>query len=247
MTPDNQVAVVTGGSRGIGKAISLELASKGKKIAIVYRTNKEKALETLKEVERSGTEGLIFQADITRWSDIESVIEGVLTKWGRIDILINNAGVTRDNLLIKMTEEEWEDVIDVDLKGAFICTRLAVRSMMKNRWGRIVNIASVIGEIGNIGQANYTAAKAGVIGFTKACAREFSRWNITVNAVAPGYIETEMTSILDEKVKTEYLDRIPLGRFGKAEEVAKVIGFLVSEDASYITGQVINIDGGLVM
>jgi 3-oxoacyl-[acyl-carrier protein] reductase len=146
-----------------------------------------------------------------------------------------------------MTEEEWEDVIDVDLKGAFICTRLAVRSMMKNRWGRIVNIASVIGEIGNIGQANYTAAKAGVIGFTKACAREFSRWNITVNAVAPGYIETEMTSILDEKVKTEYLDRIPLGRFGKAEEVAKVIGFLVSEDASYITGQVINIDGGLVM
>lgn len=247
MTPDNQVAVVTGGSRGIGKAISLELASKGKKIAIVYRTNKEKALETLKEVERSGTEGLIFQADITRWSDIESVIEGVLTKWGRIDILINNAGVTRDNLLIKMTEEEWEDVIDVDLKGAFICTRLAVRSMMKNRWGRIVNITSVIGEIGNIGQANYTAAKAGVIGFTKACAREFSRWNITVNAVAPGYIETEMTSILDEKVKTEYLDRIPLGRFGKAEEVAKVIGFLVSEDASYITGQVINIDGGLVM
>jgi 3-oxoacyl-[acyl-carrier protein] reductase len=247
MTPDNQVAVVTGGSRGIGKAISLELASKGKKIAIVYRTNKEKALETLKEVERSGTEGLIFQADITRWSDIESVIEGVLTKWGRIDILINNAGVTRDNLLIKMTEEEWEDVIDVDLKGAFICTRLAVRSMMKNRWGRIVNIASVIGEIGNIGQANYTAAKAGVIGFTKACAREFSRWNITVNAVAPGYIETEMTSILDEKVKTEYLDRIPLGRFGKVEEVAKVIGFLVSEDASYITGQVINIDGGLVM
>jgi len=247
MTPDNQVAVVTGGSRGIGKAISLELASKGKKIAIVYRTNKEKALETLKEVERSGTEGLIFQADITRWSDIESVIEGVLTKWGRIDILINNAGVTRDNLLIKMTEEEWEDVIDVDLKGAFICTRLAVRSMMKNRWGRIVNIASVIGEIGNIGQANYTAAKAGVIGFTKACAREFSRWNITVNAVAPGYIETEMTSILDEKVKIEYLDRIPLGRFGKAEEVAKVIGFLVSEDASYITGQVINIDGGLVM
>jgi len=247
MTPDNQVAVVTGGSRGIGKAISLELASKGKKIAIVYRTNKEKALETLEEVERSGTEGLIFQADITRWSDIESVIEGVLTKWGRIDILINNAGVTRDNLLIKMTEEEWEDVIDVDLKGAFICTRLAVRSMMKNRWGRIVNIASVIGEIGNIGQANYTAAKAGVIGFTKACAREFSRWNITVNAVAPGYIETEMTSILDEKVKTEYLDRIPLGRFGKAEEVAKVIGFLVSEDASYITGQVINIDGGLVM
>lgn len=247
MTPDNQVAVVTGGSRGIGKAISLELASKGKKIAIVYRTNKEKALETLEEVERSGTEGLIFQADITRWSDIESVIEGVLTKWGRIDILINNAGVTRDNLLIKMTEEEWEDVIDVDLKGAFICTRLAVRSMMKNRWGRIVNIASVIGEIGNIGQANYTAAKAGVIGFTKACAREFSRWNITVNAVAPGYIETEMTSILDEKVKIEYLDRIPLGRFGKAEEVAKVIGFLVSEDASYITGQVINIDGGLVM
>jgi 3-oxoacyl-[acyl-carrier protein] reductase len=247
MLEDSQVTIVTGGSRGIGKAISLELASMGKKIAIVYRSNRERALETLEDIEKLGAEGLIFQADITKWDEVNSVVEGVLTKWGRIDILINNAGVTKDNLLIKMTEEEWEEIIDVDLKGAFICTRLVARHMIKNKWGRIVNIASVIGEIGNVGQANYTAAKAGLIGFTKACAREFSRWNITVNAVAPGYIETEMTSILDEKVKREYLNRIPLGRFGKAEEVAKVVGFLISENASYITGQVINIDGGLVM
>ena len=247
MLVNNYVAIVTGGSRGIGKAISLELASMGKRIVIVYRSNREKALETLEDIKKLGAEGLIFQADITKWDEVNSVIEGVLTKWGRIDILINNAGITRDNLLIKMTEKEWEEIIDVDLKGAFICTRLVAHHMIKNKGGRIVNIASVIGEIGNVGQANYTAAKAGLIGFTKACARELSRWSITVNAVAPGYIETEMTSVLDEKVKVEYLNRIPLGRFGKVEEVAKVVGFLVSENASYITGQVINIDGGLVM
>jgi len=194
-----------------------------------------------------GGEGDIFQADVTRWNDIEEVVKGVLTKWGRIDILINNAGITRDTLLFKMTEEDWDEVLDTDLKGAFICTRLVARQMIKNKEGRIVNIASVIGEIGNIGQSNYSAAKAGLIGFTKACARELSRWNITVNAVAPGYIETEMTTGLDEGIKQEYLNKIPLGRFGKAEEVAKLVLFLVSKDASYITGQVINIDGGLVM
>lgn len=244
---DRQVAIVTGGSRGIGRAISLELANTGRRVAIVYKSNKEKALETLKEIESLGGDGDIFQADVTKWTDVEEVVKGVLTKWGRIDILINNAGITRDKLLIKMDEEDWDEVLDTDLKGAFICTRLIARHMIKNKDGRIVNIASVIGEIGNIGQSNYSAAKAGLIGFTKACARELSRWNITVNAVAPGYIDTEMTRVLDEDVKKEYLSRIPLGRFGKAEEVAKLVLFLVSEDASYITGQVINIDGGLVM
>jgi len=244
---DRQVAIVTGGSRGIGRAISLELAKSGRRVAIVYRSNRDKALETLREIESLGGEGDIFQADVTRWNDIEEVVKGVLTKWGRIDILINNAGITRDTLLFKMTEEDWDEVLDTDLKGAFICTRLVARQMIKNREGRIVNIASVIGEIGNIGQSNYSAAKAGLIGFTKACARELSRWNITVNAVAPGYIETEMTTGLDEGIKQEYLNKIPLGRFGKAEEVAKLVLFLVSKDASYITGQVINIDGGLVM
>ena len=244
---DRQVAIVTGGSRGIGKAISLELAKSGRRVAIVYRSNRDKALETLREIESLGGEGDIFQADVTRWNDIEEVVKGVLTKWGRIDILINNAGITRDTLLFKMTEEDWDEVLDTDLKGAFICTRLVARQMIKNKEGRIVNIASVIGEIGNIGQSNYSAAKAGLIGFTKACARELSRWNITVNAVAPGYIETEMTTGLDEGIKQEYLNKIPLGRFGKAEEVAKLVLFLVSKDASYITGQVINIDGGLVM
>ncbi len=244
---DKQVAIVTGGSRGIGRAISLELANSGRRVAIVYKSNKEKAFGTLKEIENLGGEGDIFQADVTKWKDIEEVVKGVLTKWGRIDILINNAGITRDKLLLKMDEEDWDEVLDTDLKGAFICTRLIARHMIKNKDGRIVNIASVIGEIGNIGQSNYSAAKAGLIGFTKACARELSRWNITVNAVAPGYIDTEMTRVLDEDVKKEYLSRIPLGRFGKAEEVAKLVLFLVSEDASYITGQVINIDGGLVM
>jgi 3-oxoacyl-[acyl-carrier protein] reductase len=244
---DRQVAIVTGGSRGIGRAISLELANSGRRVAIVYRSNRDKALKTLKEIESLGGEGDIFQADVTRWNDIEEVVKGVLTKWGRIDILINNAGITRDTLLFKMTEEDWDEVLDTDLKGAFICTRLVARQMIKNREGRIVNIASVIGEIGNIGQSNYSAAKAGLIGFTKACAKELSRWNITVNAVAPGYIETEMTTGLDDGIKQEYLNKIPLGRFGKAEEVAKLVLFLVSKDASYITGQVINIDGGLVM
>lgn len=244
---EKQVAVVTGGSRGIGRAISLELAISGRRVAIVYKNNKDKALETLREIESLRGEGDIFQADITKWDEVEEVVKGVLTKWGRIDILINNAGITRDALLFKMTEQDWDEVLDTDLKGAFICTRIMARQMVKNREGRIVNIASVIGEIGNIGQSNYSAAKAGLIGFTKACARELSRWNITVNAVAPGYIETEMTKGLDESIKQDYLNKIPLGRFGKAEEVAKLVLFLVSKDASYITGQVINIDGGLVM
>ncbi|MCX7795625.1 MAG: 3-oxoacyl-[acyl-carrier-protein] reductase [bacterium] len=244
---DRQVAIVTGGSRGIGRAISLELADSGRRVAIIYKSNKEKALATLEEIENLGGEGEIFQADVTRWADVDEVVKGVLTKWGRIDILINNAGITRDKLLLKMDEEDWDEVLDIDLKGAFICTRLIARHMIKNKEGRIVNITSVIGEIGNIGQSNYSAAKAGLIGFTKACAKELSRWNITVNAVAPGYIDTEMTKVLDENVKKEYLSRIPLGRFGKAEEVAKLVLFLVSKDASYITGQVINIDGGLVI
>ncbi|ACI19829.1 3-oxoacyl-[acyl-carrier-protein] reductase [Dictyoglomus thermophilum] len=241
----DKVALVTGGSRGIGRAIVLSLAKEGAKVLINYKGNEKAAMETLEEVKKIGAEGEIFRADVSVEEGVEKMFNFILEKWGRLDILVNNAGITKDNLLIRMKNEEWEQVINTNLKGVFYCTRAAVKIMLKQRYGRIINVSSVIGLRGNIGQANYAAAKAGIIGFTKAVAREVASRGITVNAVAPGFILTDMTEVLSEEMKKKVLEEIPMGRFGNPEDVANVVKFLASDEASYITGVVLSIDGGL--
>jgi 3-oxoacyl-[acyl-carrier protein] reductase len=241
---EGKVAVVTGSSRGIGRAIALGLSAQGAKVAICAR-NPEAAQKVVAEIEAAGAEGMAVAADISREAEAEGLIQAGIKRFGRLDILVNNAGVTKDGLLIRMKEEDWDTVLDVNLKGAFFTTRAALRPMLRAQSGRIVNISSVAGTMGIPGQANYSASKAGLIGFTKAVAKEVASRSITVNAVAPGFIETEMTAVLSEDRKKSYLGQIPMGRFGAAEEVAALVSFLVSEAASYITGQVITIDGGL--
>jgi len=246
MNLNDRVAFITGGGRGIGKQIAETFAVKGCNIVLadISRENLDTAVKELKKYNRR-VEG--FLLDVRNLRQCEEVIKKTIDKMGRIDILVNNAGITRDNLLLRMSEEEFDQVILINLKGAFNCTKIISRSMMKQRWGRIINIASVIGLIGNAGQANYAASKAGIIGLTKSTAREIASRNITVNAIAPGYIQTEMTEVLPEAVKTKMLESIPLGRAGKPQDVANVALFLASEYASYITGQVIVVDGGMVM
>jgi 3-oxoacyl-[acyl-carrier protein] reductase len=249
----NKRAIVTGGTRGIGRAVVKELASKSccgvlfSDVAFIYNSCDECADELQQEVNNPLTKILAFKADATSLEQAEATVNEAIEKLGGVDILINNAGITRDNLLLRMTEKDFDDVINANLKSVFNYTKAVIKHMIKQRYGRIVNISSVVGIIGNPGQANYAASKAGVIGFTKSMARELASRNITVNAVAPGYIETDMTSKLSEEQRKKLTDLIPMGRMGKPEDIAKVVGFLCSPEADYITGQVIAVDGGMTM
>lgn len=247
MSLSGQVALITGASRGIGKAIALDLAQKGARVAVNYMGNKDKAQDVVDEIIASGGEGIIVKADVSSNQEVTEMIKLVEKELGTIDILVNNAGITKDNLLMRMKEEDWDQVLNTNLKGVFNCTKAVIRSMMKQKKGKIINITSVVGLTGNAGQSNYAAAKSGVIGFTKSMALELASRGIQVNAVAPGFIATDMTDKLPQEVKEQLLVRIPLQRFGKTEDVAGVVSFLASSQADYITGQVISVDGGMVM
>ena len=236
-----KVALVTGGSRGIGRAIALTLAEHGADVAINYAGNTAAAEEVAAAIEKLGRKALLVQGSVA------DIVGRVVKELGRLDILVNNAGITRDGLLMRMKEADWDDVMNTNLKGVFNCSKAVLRTMMKQKGGRIVNMASVVGEMGNAGQANYASAKAGVIGFTKSLAKEVASRNITVNAVAPGFIATDMTSVLTDEQKAEMACTIPLGRAGEPQDVANAVLFLVSDEAAYITGQVLNVDGGMVM
>lgn len=239
-----KVAIVTGAGRGIGRSIAEVLANEGYNLVLNYRSNKDELEEFVQTLK---TKVLLVQGDVSDYADAERIIQITKETFGQIDLLVNNAGITRDNLLIKMTEEEFDSVSNTNLKGTFNCTKHIARIMMKQRFGRIVNIASVVGITGNIGQANYAASKAGVIGFTKSVARELAPRGITVNAIAPGFIKTKMTDAISDEAKTAALSRIPLGTFGTPEDVANVVAFLASDKAAYITGQVIKVDGGMAI
>ena len=243
---EGKVALVTGASRGIGAAIANRLAMAGAKVAINYNTSAAAAAAVMRSIDEAGGTAMLVDGDVSRQSDAENAVKSVVDNWGAIDILVNNAGINRDRLLLRMTPEDFDAVLDVNLRGAFLCTRYVMPHLIKKRHGRVINMSSVVGLSGNPGQANYAAAKAGLVGFTKAVAREVASRNVTVNALAPGYITTGMVEDLSDEKRKQILDRIPMGRFGSAEEVAEAVVFLSSDGAGYITGQVITIDGGMI-
>lgn len=247
MIEAGRVAVVTGGGRGIGRAIAIRLAEEGADVAVIYRSNESEAEKTKELIGETGKRCETFKGDVTSSEDVKKVFDEISETFGRIDILVNNAGVTRDNIMMRMKEAEFDEVIGTNLKGTYLCTKAVMRSMVRARWGRIVNITSVVGLVGNAGQANYAASKAGLIGFTKSVARELAGRSVTANAVAPGYVATALTGSLSDEVKEHILGQTPLGRFGEPEEVAEVVAFLCGEGAGYITGQTIAVDGGMTM
>ena len=244
---ERKVVLVTGGSRGIGRAIALKYAANGYNVVINYVSSKTDVAELEKEFNTKGIESLILKADVSNINEVENLVKSAIDKFGRIDVLVNNAGITRDGLLMRMKEEDFDSVIKINLKGTFLVTKAVTPYMMKKRDGKIVNLASVVGVTGNAGQCNYSASKAGIIGFTKSIAKELASRNIRVNAVAPGFIDTDMTNVLGEDIKKSINLQIPMKRMGTSREIANVVYFLGSEESSYITGQVINIDGGMVM
>jgi len=244
--PKDKVAVVTGASRGIGRCISLALAAEGARIVAVD-LGLDDTEKLAKEIRAQGGEALAVEGNVTVAADVERMIKAAVEKFGRVDILVNNAGITKDGLLLRMKDEDWDAVLNVNLKGAFLCSRAAAKVMTKQRYGRIINIASIVGQMGNAGQANYCASKAGLIGLTKSNARELAKRNVTVNAVAPGFIATPMTDALSEKVKEELLAQIPQERLGSADDIANAVLFLAAERSGYITGQVIGVNGGMYM
>ncbi|MCF6095813.1 3-oxoacyl-[acyl-carrier-protein] reductase [Thermovorax subterraneus] len=248
MDLSGKVCLVTGGSRGIGRSISIKLARLGAKVVINYKSNEELAKKVVSEIESLNGEALAFIADVADYEEASRMVEEIYEKFGRIDILVNNAGITRDGLILRMSEKDWDDVINTNLKGIFNTTKNAVRYMVKQRWGRIITISSIVGLYGNPGQANYAAAKAGIIGFTKSLAKELGSRGITVNAVAPGFIRTDMTAeIIMKSKEASIIEKIPLRRLGEPDDVANLVAFLASEEANYITGQIIAIDGGLTL
>jgi 3-oxoacyl-[acyl-carrier protein] reductase len=247
MSFEGKVALVTGAGRGIGRAIAETFAKEGAQVVLADR-NCDQAIETSQEISKStGQRAIAINADVSVFESAKSMVDESLEKFGKVDILVNNAGITRDTLIMRMTEEDWDAVIDINLKGAFNCSKAIIRHMMKQRYGRIVNISSVSGLAGQAGQTNYSASKAGLIGFTKALAREVASRGITVNAVAPGFVPTALTEVLPEELKSEMLKITPIGRWGTTEEVAYAVKFLASDEASYITGQVLSVDGGMMM
>lgn len=247
MASDGRVSLITGGSRGIGKAIALQFASQGLRVAVNYISNRDAADEVVKLVEDAGSSAVAVQGDVTKRPDVERIFAETSETLGPVEILVNNAGIISDSLLMRMSDEDWDSVIDLDLRSVFLCTREAIRTMLRSRWGRVINIGSVVGLRGNSGQANYAAAKAGMVGFTQSIAKEVASRNITVNCVAPGYVETDIVEDLPKELKQAIMDRVPIGRFGYPEEIAGMVGFLASDAASYVTGQAIAVDGGLVI